>query len=148
MPRAERVDKDTERLLGENEELRELALDLHALAGSGEQVARTLTTLNEALPELFWITHLSSTWRSADHLGLERSHPRPVVHLEGRAREGATTVANEFDGFLRLVRERVPEAVIKETLDLAKNQFTIDVTLFAEPDPEAEAAKADESEEA
>ena len=46
------------------------------------------------------------------------------------------------------MRERVPEAVIKETLDLAKNQFTIDVTLFAEPDPDAEAAEADENEEA
>ena len=31
---------------------------------------------------------------------------------------------------------------------IAKNQFTIDVTLFAEPDPDAEAAEADESEEA
>lgn len=144
--RAERVDKDTERLLAENQEKRELALDLHALAGSGEQVARTLSSLHEALPELFWITHLSSGWSSADHLGLERANPRPVVHLEGRAREGATTVANEFDDFLRRLRERLPGATIKETLDLAKNRFTIDVTMFAEPEPAPD--EGAESEEA
>ena len=146
--RAERVDADTERLLAENEELRALALDLHSLAGSGEQVARTLGALYAALPELFWITHLSSSWRSPDHLDIERSDPKPVLHLEGRAREGATTVANEFDGFLKEVRERLPGATVKETLDLAKNQFTIDLTMFNEVDPDAESPDSDGAEDA
>lgn len=143
--RAERTHNETEQLLEESARKHELALDVHALAGSGEQLARTLTVLSEDLPELFWVTHLATEQRSVEHLGIARGNERPVVHVEGRAEEGSTTVAGEYAGFVQRLRQRLAEAQIGEALDLARNAFSLDLTVFSEPSAAADPAVSEDS---
>ncbi len=135
--RAERTQNETERLLAANAEQQAFVLDLHALAGAGEQLARTLGVLVEELPELFWITQLSSIERTAEHLGIPRGGERPVVHLEGRAEEGATLVAEEYARFVQRLKQRLPGRV-SETLDLARSTFTIDISAFGAQQPDTD----------
>lgn len=136
--RAERTDRKTRVLLDENAELAEVASELWCTAGSGEQVARVLRVLDTELPRDFWIAKLTSDVRFDPELGVERGHERPVVHVEGRAREGTGSLAALYESFLVALRERLPGAAIKETLSPDGTRFTIDLTMFAPVDDEGE----------
>jgi type IV pilus assembly protein PilM len=145
LDRAKRTDRRTRVLLKENEELVEVANELWSTAGSGEQLARVLRVLDTELPQDFWIAKLSSDTRFDPELGVERAAERPIVHIEGRAREGTGSLATLYEGFLVALRARLPGAQIKETLSPDGSRFTIDLTMFA-PLSEADTDATDEEE--
>jgi len=144
--RAERTDRRTRVLLQENEELVEVANELWSTAGSGEQLARVMRVLDTELPQDFWIAKLSSDTRFDPELDVERGDLRPIVHIEGRAREGTGSLATLYEGFLIALRARLPGARIKETLSPDGSRFTIDLTMFAPPIDKADSETGDEGE--
>lgn len=141
--RARSTHRATVDLLAENGELQGLALDLWSTVGAGEQLARVLETLDRSLPPDFWVERLSSDLRFDAELGIERGSERPIVHVEGRAREGTASLATLYEGFLAALRDALPGARVKETLSPDGSRFTIDLTLFAPEAAEEELARAD-----
>lgn len=138
LKRAQSTHRKTRVLLDENAQLYEVANELWCAAGSGEQVARVLRVLDAELPRDFWIAKLESDVRFDPELGVERGAERPIVHIEGRAREGTGSLATLYEGFLAALRNRLPGASIKETLSPDGTRFTIDLTMFIVRDDEAE----------
>jgi Tfp pilus assembly PilM family ATPase len=130
LKRAGQTDRRTRELVERNAGLAGVAVELWTSAGAGEQVARVLRVLDQELPEDFWIARLSSDTGSDPDLGIERDSPRPIVHVEGRAREGTASLATLYEGFLVALRERLPGAGIKETLSPDGTHFTIDLSMF------------------
>ncbi|HEX6885827.1 MAG TPA: pilus assembly protein PilM, partial [Planctomycetota bacterium] len=74
--RVERTNRETIRLLEENEAHAELARELFALAGAGEQLVRTLDALERDLPADFWVDTLRMEWRFDPELGVPRGAER------------------------------------------------------------------------
>jgi type IV pilus assembly protein PilM len=140
LDRAERTDRRTRVLLDQNAEFHAVATELWSTAGSGEQLARVLRVLDTELPRDFWIAKLTSDVRYDPELGVPRGAERPIVRLEGRAREGTGSLATQYESFLVALRERLTGARIKETLSPDGTRFTIDLTMFAPPadEPQAE----------
>lgn len=133
--RAVGTDRQTRELLDRNAELAATASELQAVAGSGEQLARALEHLEARLPEGFWIEKLTSLRRADEALGVARDAERPILHLEGRAREGTESIATLLDGFVSGLREAFPEAAFVYAPSPSGDRFTLDFTFFA-PVPE------------
>jgi hypothetical protein len=114
------------------------------VAGAGEQLARVLWAVGETMPKDFWIANLSSDWRFNENLRVLRGAERPMLHIEGRSREGTGSPAQLFGEFISGMSQRLGSG-----LSMAQNpspsfdKFTLDLTLFAPPPPPA-AAPADE----
>jgi len=132
----------TEALVAENQQWREYALELHALAGSGAQLAHTLEALERSMPADFWLTRASTAWRFDPQLGVERAELRPIVHLEGAAREGTESAAMQFQQLVDGLRAGLPGVALKPSLSPSGTSFTIDLTRLA---PAAALAAASES---
>lgn len=139
--RVERTNRETKRLLEENETLAQRANELFALAGAGEQVARLLDTLERDLPADFWIATVSLDWQSDPDLGVQRGAERPIVRVRGQSREGTDSPALLFQDFVAALKKRMPEARTKERM--GESDFTIDLCMLGEPAaaPAAEGAR-------
>jgi hypothetical protein len=135
--RAQADDQRTRALLAENAERAALSGELFALAGAGEQTARALVALEQALPADFWLTHCSSAWRAAPELGVERGRELPILHVEGGAREGTESPAVLFERFIEDLRARLPGVALKESIANTGDRFELDFTLLAPPAPAA-----------
>jgi len=126
----------TKDLLDANTELEKLATDLWGTAGQGEQVARVFAYLDDNLPADFWVTKMTSSWNADEiELGIERSEKRPILSFSGRHREGVSSPAVQFNGFRDGLGTRLPDARINGSH--GSGTFSIDMTLFAPPEPEA-----------
>ena len=141
------VDQRTHALLAENAELAELARDLATLAGAGEQAHRVLVALDRSLPGDFWLTGFGGRWGFDAELGVARGDERPILHVEGRTREGTESVAVQFQDFVESLRARVPGAVMKESLSNTGARFTLDLTLLAPQVLEPTASAGDAADE-
>jgi Tfp pilus assembly PilM family ATPase len=137
----------TEELIAENKKLAETAERLVQVKGSGEQLARAITFLQQHLPQEFWVTKLGTDWRADPFLRLIGNDKRPVISVEGKAREGQTNLSAAYSRFLETVKAKLPpDAGFKETLHPTGSKFTVDLTVFAPPiaapktDPDAEPA--------
>ena len=132
--RANQTHRKTEELALENERLGALADELQQVRGSGEQLARVLAAVAGELPSDFWLTELSSDWREDPDLRVPRGAARPIVSVAGRAREGTSSLASQYEAFVAGLRAKLPPAAaIKERLNPNGSRFTIDMTLFAPP---------------
>lgn len=135
--------RKADELATENAQLAKLASDLHAVKGSGEQVARALDWMRADLPREFWVTQFSSDFRADPDLGVARGQEKPIVSVVGRAREGTNALPQLYESFLQKLRSRLPEGVApKEKLAPNGARFTLDLSLFAPP---AKAAGAEGS---
>lgn len=127
-----------EELIAENKKLSEFATELAQLKGSGEQLARGITLLQNHLPSDFWVTKLSSDWRIDPALGLTGNDKRPVLSIEGKAREGTNSLAVSYEGFITALTDKLPKAVrFSQQLAPSGSKFTLDLSVFAPPIPEA-----------
>jgi hypothetical protein len=133
LKRATQTDRRTKELLERNQELLAMATELWHVAGAGEQLARALEAMERELPRDFWITRLASDERFDVELGIPRGSERPILSVEGRAREGTAALALLYEAFLAGVRQRQPEARMKETLSPDGSRFTVDACFFAPP---------------
>jgi Tfp pilus assembly PilM family ATPase len=142
--RANQTHRKTEELLSESAKLGELASVLGAAKGSGEQLARVLYALESELPGDFWITQVSTDLRADPELGVERGAERPVLSIAGKAREGTSSLATQYEAFIQGLRRRLPQNIaVKERLAATGAKFTVDLTLFAPPKPTSEVAATD-----
>ncbi|MFT5284656.1 MAG: Tfp pilus assembly PilM family ATPase [Planctomycetota bacterium] len=130
--RARRADQDARDLIAENEELRTLVSELWLTAGSGEQMVRAIEVLENKLPPDFWLVELSSRFASDKALGIERGDDRPVLHIEGRVREGTMAPSALFESFLAELRDALPGLRVLPSLSPAGDRFTIDLCQFIE----------------
>ena len=135
--KAKKTDAETRDLLDRNALLEESALELQALLGSGEQLARTLEVLDRRMPEEFWIANMESGWSFDEELGVQRELERPILRLEGKARQGTRSMASLYEGFLAAVREELPAVALKAAPNADGSRFELDLTLLAVPDPES-----------
>ncbi len=133
--RAKEADRRTREMTAENAELATAATQLHALAGSGEQLARVLEQLEADLPDGFWVEGLSSEFRVNDALRVARGGEKPIVKIAGRAREGTESIAALLDAYVNKLRARFPAAEIVYQPSPSGEKFTLDMTLYAPPRP-------------
>ncbi|MBK8178219.1 MAG: pilus assembly protein PilM [Planctomycetes bacterium] len=140
--RAKAVDKEARELIVANEKLAVEAFRLQSVAGSGEQLARSLWAVAETIPSDFWLSQASSEWRFNENLRVPRGEERPILHMEGRSREGTSSPAQLFAAFVAGVATRLAPAVaMTQNPSPSFDKFTLDLTLFA---PEAPVAAAEE----
>ena len=147
LDKAKDTDRNTRDLVAENELLAERAMLLQGVAGSGEQLARSLVAVHDVLPDGFWVTNLTSEWRFEPDLGIERGSERPILRVEGRAREGTDSISVLYEGFLARLKDQLPEAQLNPNLSPSGDKFTLDLTSFGPPQVSAEPGE-DEDESA
>jgi hypothetical protein len=135
LDKAKDTDRKTRDLVAANELLAERALLLQGVAGSGEQLARSLVAVHDVLPDGFWITNLTSEWRFEPDLGVERGDERPILRIEGRAREGTDSISVLYEGFLARFKAQLPEVLLNPNLSPSGDRFTLDLTSFLPPQP-------------
>ena len=142
--RAKAIDKEARELIAENQRLAEQGFQLQSVAGANEQLARTLWAIGETIPSDFWLTHASSDWRFNDNLRVARGSERPLLHVEGRMREGTTSPAQLFLQFGAGLSQRLaPHLAMVQSPSAQFDKFTLDMTLLAPPAaPAANAANA------
>lgn len=130
-----------EELIAENKKLAEQAVELAQLKGSGEQLARGVGLLQGHLPANFWVTRLSADYRADPALGLVGNDKRPVLSIEGKAREGTNSLSVAYEAFMTALTAKLPK-VARVNQQLAPNgaKFTLDFSIFAPPLPEAPSA--------
>ena len=129
--RARRADQDTRDLISENDELQALVSELWLTAGAGEQMVRALGVLERELPADFWLDELSSRLAFEASLGIERGDERPVLHIEGKVREGTAAPSALFESFLAELTSQLPDVRILPSLSPAGDRFTLDLCLFS-----------------
>lgn len=136
--RAESIDKEARELIEKNAALAAETAHLQAVAGAGEQLARVLWAVGETMPKDFWIANLSSDWRFNDNLRVLRGAERPMLHIEGRSREGTGSPAQLFGEFISGMSQRLgPSLSMAQNPSPSFDKFTLDLTLFAPPPPAA-----------
>jgi len=130
----------TEELLAENATLEQRALEYQALLGSGEQLVRTLEALDHHMPEEYWLSRLESRTSFDPELRVEKEFERPILRMEGRARQGTGSMAVLHEAFLAELRDRLDHAELKSAPSFDGSSFELDLTLLAlqEPAPEGE----------
>jgi Tfp pilus assembly protein PilN len=132
LQRATRTERQTVELYTKSEDLNTYAGDLKKILGSGEQIARGLEALHESLPAEFWLTSLESREAEDSELGITREDQQPILRVEGRAREGTSSMAVLYEQFLANLRVRLPSATVKAAPSVRGTQFALDLTLFSE----------------
>jgi Tfp pilus assembly PilM family ATPase/cell division protein FtsB len=123
-----------EELIAENQKLAEQATELAQLKGSGEQLARGIGFLLDHLPANFWVTRLAADYRADPALGLVGNDKRPVLSVEGKAREGTNSLSVSYESFVTSFTAKLPKSG-RFNQQLAPNaaKFTIDYSAFAPP---------------
>lgn len=134
LKRVKKVDFDTRELLAQNEQLAEETVELWAYAGAGEQLARTLEVLDRRMPQEFWLSTLSSTWAFDEELGVFRKAERPIVRMEGKARQGTASMAALHGSFQTSMQEGLAGARLKAAPNADGSLFSLDLTLLGEPE--------------
>jgi Tfp pilus assembly PilM family ATPase/Tfp pilus assembly protein PilN len=132
LQRATRTERQTAELYTKSEELNTYAEDLKRVLGSGEQIARGLDALHASLPVEFWLTSLESREGEDVELGVPRDNQQPILRVEGRAREGTSSMAVLYEQFLANLKARLPAAKIKAAPSVRGTQFALDLTLFSD----------------
>ncbi|MEL6428038.1 MAG: pilus assembly protein PilM [Planctomycetota bacterium] len=128
--RVKDLDRATESLLAQADELGRRARELQAVAGTGEQLARTLQSLDQRLPAEFWVEKVESHVGSDAELGVDSDSERPLLRIEGRARDSAASPTALFQRMLVGLEEDLGDTlVMKPTFD--GKRFTIDLTLYS-----------------
>ncbi|MFT7484290.1 MAG: Tfp pilus assembly PilM family ATPase [Candidatus Paceibacteria bacterium] len=138
LKRAQSTHNQTSELLETNARLEDESLEYQALLGSGEQLARTLSVLSKHMPEEYWLSHLQSNWTFDSELGVERDLERPILRLEGRAREGTNQMSVLHEGFLTSLRDEMDGVRLKSQPKYDGSSFALDLTMLALPDPTEE----------
>jgi len=138
LQRATRTERQTTELYAQSEELSEYADDLMRVLGSGEQLARGLEALHQSLPAEFWLTSLESREGEDAELGITRDDQQPILSVEGRAREGTSSMAVLYEDFLTQLRGELPRARVKAAPSVRGTQFALDLTLYSDATPEQE----------
>jgi type IV pilus assembly protein PilM len=128
--------RKTEELVAENKKLAAAAERLLQVKGSGEQLARAITFLQQHLPQEFWVTKLATDWRADPQLRLVGNDKRPILSVEGKAREGQSSLSASYGRFVEAVKAKLPPgAEFNEKLSPTGSRFTVDLTVFAPPLP-------------
>ena len=147
LKRAEETHRKTRDTLTQNAELAKDAQLLQGVAGCGEQLARIVTAFERDLPEGFWVEKLvarSEAGKSNKDLQAQLRLPvgseLPVLHLEGKAIEGTESLATAFEGLLEKLRRDFPGIEIARPSTNSLERFALDLTLFAAPQPAADAS--------
>ena len=126
------VSSDTEELVIENEGLATYVNELYNLAGSGEQILRTMGVVERHLPPGFWLESMTSDWGSDEELRVDRVEgERPILHLKGRTREGTDSPQLRFEEFVAALKHELDGVTLKERMGTSGAQFTIDLTMLA-----------------
>jgi len=144
LKRAQATHNKTSELLEENERLEAESLEFQALLGSGEQLARTLFALESSLPEDYWLSHLESRWTFDPELGVEREMERPILRLEGKARQGTNQMSVQHEAFVTSMRTELDGVRMKSQPSYDGSSFALDLTLLALPEPPTGDEGADE----
>jgi Tfp pilus assembly PilM family ATPase len=119
----------TTALLEENRELEATSRELFALKGAGEQMLRTLDTLERKLPQDFWLESMRMYTGFDPELGVIREEDVPIVHLKGRARAGTSAPDLLWETFLGELSLAMPEARLKP--QMGQSEFTLDLCSLA-----------------
>lgn len=130
LDRARRADAATAELADRNRELSELLRELWLDLGSGEQVARAIGAMGRAMPEDLWLVELNAREAAPANLGLEEGERLPVMHIEGRAREGTESPALVFEDFVQSMQRELASARMAPGLSPDFERFTLDLTLL------------------
>ena len=142
LKRAKDTHNKTRDLLDQNAELEASALEYQALLGSGEQLMRTLEVIDDKMPEEYWLSRLECRTTHDPELGIERDHERPIVRLEGRARQGTQSMSVLHETFLTGLSEQLPGVRLKSAPRYDGSSFELDLTLLALPDPALDDAES------
>ncbi|MEM1447642.1 MAG: pilus assembly protein PilM [Planctomycetota bacterium] len=140
--RARDIHAETEELVAENERLAELTTTLQHLAGSGEQIARTIMLLDDALPADFWITRFESSFASDPELGVERGEEIPVLQIGGQIRDGVQSASTQFAEMAAVLENGLPNVAMNRGRN--QNTFSVDLTMFYLGDVEEPEGEEDE----
>ena len=138
LQRETRTERQTIELYTKSEDMDAYGGELMKVLGSGEQLARGLEALHESLPAEFWLTSLESREGEDAELGITRDDQQPILRIEGRAREGTSSMAVLYEQFLANLKSRLPGAKVKAAPSVRGTQFALDLTLFSESSPESE----------
>jgi hypothetical protein len=112
-------------------------VSLQGIAGSGEQLARAVAFLGGSLPSDFWITRVESSFGTDSELRVPRGDERPILMIEGQARDGVQSPTAQFQQLLADLEEAMPYVALNPSID--RNKFTIHMTSFADaPDETGE----------
>jgi len=138
LQQATRTERQTADLQLKSRGLSKYADELTNVLGSGEQLARSLEALHASLPAEFWLTNLETKMGVDDELGVPESkkgsdtQKRPILQVEGRAREGTRSMAVLYEQFIANLRTELPEARIKRSASVSGTQFSLELTLFSD----------------
>lgn len=139
--KASSTHRRAEELIAENARLSAEATELAQLEGTGEQLARCLDILREHLPANFWVTRLSADYRAESALGLVGNDKRPVISVEGKAREGASALSVPYEAFVTTLASKLPPGTrLAQQLSPSGAKFTVDYSVFAPPETPAAGA--------
>ena len=127
--RARDIHSETEALVAENARLVAETTALQGIAGSGEQLARAVAFLDDSLPGDFWITRVESAFGTDSELRVERGNERPILSIQGQARDGVQSPTAQFQQLLAELEEAMPYAALNPSID--RNKFKIEMTSFA-----------------
>lgn len=136
---AKRTDQATQALVDENAGLSARVGELQSIAGAGEQVARTLVALDRNMPPELWIESIETFIGGEEELRVDRANPRPILIVQGRARESSSSPTVAFQGLVRALRADLGDSVLMNPA-YKDERFTIDLTLFS---PAADAGDSD-----
>lgn len=139
--RSRETHRKTEELLAHNAKLERDASLLAGVSGSGVQLASLIQQIEAELPDGFWIESLASEWRFHDQLRVQRGEERPIVRINGRAREGVESIAAALGGYIDKLRTRFPQAELVYAPSPSGDKFTLDLTLYAPAAPVAASAQ-------
>ncbi len=140
--RANDIDREARELIVTNQKLSAEAFQLQSVAGAGEQLARSLWAIGETIPSDFWLAALSSDRRFNENLRVLRGEERPILHIEGRSREGTASPAQLFAAFISGISQRLSGGLaLAQNPSPSFDKFTLDMTLFAPPPPPAPSAE-------
>ena len=128
---ASRAHTQAAKLVEENELLSDRAVELFALAGGGEQLARVADIIDANMPKGFWLTKLVSEEASDDDLGIGREARRPIVRLEGNTREGTERVDDRFEELVAAIEGSLDGLVLKRSLSSGGERFVIELSTLA-----------------
>ena len=145
--RAKDTHNKTRELLDQNAELEASAFEFQGLLGAGEQLLRVLEVLDDGLPEEYWLSRLESRWTHDEELGVLRDAERPILRLEGKARQGTNSMSVLHADFLTGLRDALPGVVLKSAPSYDGSSFELDLTLLPIPEPDPDPNGGDDDSE-
>ncbi|HED65095.1 MAG TPA: hypothetical protein ENJ09_06010 [Planctomycetes bacterium] len=128
-------------LMAENQELAEVASELMAVGGAGEELVRSLASIETRLPVDFWLEGMTLGMGTEEGLGVVRGEELPILRVRGRAREGTDSPEVQWEEFVAALHRDLPEARIQDRM--GRSDFTLDLVSLLPP-AEEPAASEDE----